>query len=439
MTFLALIPVILSYLLMAAHFLRGGHPLVAYLLVGAPLLLLIKKKWVMRVVQLGLLYGVYVWADTAILLVRIRAAHGMPATRLGIILGSVALFTLLGAAILQLKRIRRRYESDTQNVTPPLAAFLTTFALLAIVHVKPNLILLMAERFSPGAGWVEIVLLSLYAGWITGLFMNPALKAQKKSKLRAIIWTGFSMVFFLQLLMGLAGLEGLLMTGKLHLPVPAMIMAGPIYRGAGFFMPILFLIAMVLTGPAWCSFLCYIGSWDNLTARRQKKPGTLPKSKTWIRWALLGLVAVSALILRLLGVNGTVATGLGALFGLMGVGIMLFVSRKNGVMTHCVTYCPMGLAANLLGKISPFRVRISNSCTDCGACTSACRYDALAETDIAKRKPGFTCTLCGDCTHTCPHASIDYRFFTLSPKAARALFYVMVVSFHAVCLGVARI
>jgi len=53
-------------------------------------------------------------------------------------------------------------------------------------------------------------------------------------------------------------------------------------------------------------------------------------------------------------------------------------------------------------------------------------------------RPGFTCTLCGDCLASCRQRSIAYRFPGLPAEAARRLFLVLVVSLHAVFLGVAR-
>jgi hypothetical protein len=41
-------------------------------------------------------------------------------------------------------------------------------------------------------------------------------------------WTFFSVVFFAQLVLGLAGMPSMLMTGELHAPVPALILAGPV-------------------------------------------------------------------------------------------------------------------------------------------------------------------------------------------------------------------
>ena len=79
------------------------------------------------------------------------------------------------------------------------------------------------------------------------------------------------------------------------------------------------------------------------------------------------------------------------------------------------------------------------TCTECGRCTAACRYRALEPAHIRRRRPGLTCSLCGDCLAFCPESALSYRFFGLSPEAARRLFLVLAVSLHAVFLGVARI
>jgi ferredoxin len=132
-------------------------------------------------------------------------------------------------------------------------------------------------------------------------------------------------------------------------------------------------------------------------------------------------------------------TAIAIAYGITGVGVMVFISRKNGVMTHCVIYCPIGLAANLIGRLSPFRIRFENTCDDCGACHYSCRYDALNERQIKKRKPGLTCTLCGDCITSCSKGALKYGLFGLSAESARTIFLVMIVSLHTVFLGVARI
>jgi len=93
----------------------------------------------------------------------------------------------------------------------------------------------------------------------------------------------------------------------------------------------------------------------------------------------------------------------------------------------------------VLGKLSPFRVRIVSACNECGACTHFCRYDALSMEDIRRRRPGWSCTLCGDCLRACHDRFLEYRVLGLHGDAARAVFLTLVVPLHATFLGVARL
>ena len=90
---------------------------------------------------------------------------------------------------------------------------------------------------------------------------------------------------------------------------------------------------------------------------------------------------------------------------------MLGVSRRMGVMVHCTAWCPMGLVAGVLGKLSPWRLTIGAECTACGHCAKACRYDALRPEDLAAKRPGVSCSLCGDCLNRCPRGELSLRFF----------------------------
>jgi polyferredoxin len=224
-----------------------------------------------------------------------------------------------------------------------------------------------------------------------------------------------------------------------HFPIPALIAAGPIYRGGGFFMLTLFGVTLLLVGPAWCSHICYLGAWDQAAASRRRKPADLPRWHQKLRGALLVLVLVAAWGLRAAGAPLALAGGLALAFGLLGVALMLLWSRRAGVMAHCVAYCPIGLLAVWLGRVSPFRLRIDSGCDGCMRCRPACRYAALTRDDIDRRRPGNSCTLCGDCVGTCPHGSLHYRFAGLGPAAARALFITLAVALHAATLGLARI
>lgn len=391
----------------------------------------------MRVFQVFLVLGGVVWMERTLFLIRQRQRTNMSWVRLAVILGIVALFTFLSALVFRNKKIREIFKrGGAGTVVPPLAAVLVTAGLLSLVQVVvKDPVMLLAERFFPGAGWVEVILLALYAGWVTEKMVDPS----KTPVVRRRIWILFSIVFFTQFILGLMGIEKLLMTGNLHIPVPALIIAGPIFRGDGFFMLILFGATVLLAGPAWCSYLCYVGAWDNLAAGRKKVPKSLPGWRHVVRIGILILVLAAAFLLRAVGVPGIAATLSAVFFGVLGVGIMVVFSRKAGVMSHCVTYCPIGLVADWLGRMNPFRVRITDTCTECGACQPACRYEALKDVDITNRKPGLTCTLCGDCITRCKENSLQYKFLGLKPETARYVFFILVISLHALFLAVARL
>jgi len=316
----------------------------------------------------------------------------------------------------------------------PVIVFILTFILLAFVQLKVEKPMLLAERFLKGSGWVEILLISCYGAFIVNKMKDP----MNVPKWRKISWTTFSLVFFTQLIIGLSGFDKFLMTGKLHLPIPIMILAGPIYRGQLSVMTILFLSTVILTGPAWCSQLCYFGAFDNLSSGGKTSKEIL-RNKGAIKSTVLILVIAMAIILRWLNISMLISTLIAIAFGVGGILIMIFFSMKRKKMVHCVMYCPIGTLVNIFKHVNPFRMYIDQSCTLCMNCTKFCKYDALNPSDIKNSKPSITCTLCGDCLAGCHHNSIKYKFLKMKPEQARNLYLVLTISLHAACLALARI
>ena len=433
----ALIIPALALLLLGSHGLRQGDFGLAGAFAAMAGLLFTRRAWVRLAAVAALLWGGWIWAEATVDFVRFRQAFGLPWTRLALIMGAILLFNAMALWVLVSRAGREFFHRQTEQAVPRAAVMVLVCAGLAAASARVPIPILLADRYLPGWGWLEIFLLGLYAQWIFGLMADP--KGHRKYRPR--MWGLFSAVFFLQLLLGLLGMDRMLMTGSLHLPVPALIVAGPIFRGGGLFMVILFSVTILLVGPAWCSHLCYIGAWDDAMSRLGGRPApdtVLRRLSLTGRSATLVLCVVAALALRYMGVPGVSAVILAAIFGLLGVSVMVFVSRKRGMMVHCTTYCPMGLVANVLGRLTPWRIRIGSGCTRCGACYSRCRYNALDDLRAAKGTPAISCTLCGDCVSACAHGQLGYRFPGLSPERARTVFLVLAVSLHALFLGMAR-
>ena len=432
---LLLLSLLPALALFAAHALRrGDFGSCAALLLCMPLLFR-RSAWMRYVLILLFAWAALQWAATGMDLVRVRFALEEPWLRLGVIITAVWSVNLLALSSLFFPSAGRWFYRYPAAAPAQTAAFLLTASLLLLTrHAAPLPVLLM-DRFDPHWTVLEMFLIALYAAWLIGKVRDPALHA----RLRPLFWLIFSLLFFAQLALGLIGVSELLMTGVLHLPVPALIIGGPLYRGHGLFMPILFATTLLLVGPAWCSHLCYIGAWDDRLARQSTR--IRPPRKWIVRGRLLTLVltVACALGLRAAEVPPLHAAVLALCFGLGGIGVMFLFSRRSGAMVHCTTWCPIGLVANVLGRISPWRMRIRSGCTACGSCARVCRYGALRERNIAAGRPGLSCTLCGECVSACPHQVMDYALPGVHGSAARTVFLIIVVTLHALFLAVARI
>ena len=104
------VPVVLSLLLLGAHFLRyGNYPVVlaAILLLG---LLFVRRPWVAKLMQVALVLGAVEWFRTLHGLVQIRTAHDQPFGRMALILGVVAMVTLCSALLFRLAPLKDVYQ-----------------------------------------------------------------------------------------------------------------------------------------------------------------------------------------------------------------------------------------------------------------------------------------------------------------------------------------
>lgn len=329
----------------------------------------------------------------------------------------------------------------TNTIIAAVVTSLITAALLFIVNYVPQNSLLLGARLFKGGGLVQIAIICAYSALLSYKMQNR----QERSSWRIRSWLLFSILFYGQLILGIAVDSLFLLSGKLHLPIPAIILAGPIYRINSWFMVILFLSTVLLTGPAWCSHLCYFGAIDGYRARKEKGkkrskiPTVIYKNRNTIKLGFLLTIVGVALILRICAAGPGVATLIGIFAGVLGLFFIIVFSRRWSTMTNCTLYCPIGTIVNRIKFISPFRFKIGDSCLKCNACIQACSYMALTKEGIAQNKIGPTCTYCGDCISSCAHNSFEYQFLRLSPTAAEKLWIILTVILHSVFLAVARI
>ena len=105
-----IILLIISYLLLAAHFLREGEMILTIACLFIPFLLFIKKRWSLTVVQIFTYGGVLVWIQTLFLLVNARLNMGESWMRMAIILGVIILLTLTSGLLLNSNQFKKNYH-----------------------------------------------------------------------------------------------------------------------------------------------------------------------------------------------------------------------------------------------------------------------------------------------------------------------------------------
>ncbi|MBM4325799.1 MAG: hypothetical protein FJ118_01435 [Deltaproteobacteria bacterium] len=108
---LRIIPLLIASLLLAAHFLRHGDIGFMAVCLLVPLILLIKKRWSLILVQLSAYAGAAVWVYTALQIIRERMMFGRPWGVAVVILGAVALFTIFAGLLLNSRNMKDRYPS----------------------------------------------------------------------------------------------------------------------------------------------------------------------------------------------------------------------------------------------------------------------------------------------------------------------------------------
>ena len=107
--FALLIPTLLSVLMLAAHFFRGGQVALMLICLASPMLLLFRRAWATRLLQIVLVLGALEWVRTTLQIHAIRVEEGRDWQRMAVILLAVAAFTLLSSLIYFIPAFRRHY------------------------------------------------------------------------------------------------------------------------------------------------------------------------------------------------------------------------------------------------------------------------------------------------------------------------------------------
>lgn len=118
-TVLAYIPIVLSLLLLCAHFFRSGDMLLLAVVAAFIPALAIRKAWLARMVQFVLVFGTLEWLRTGVILTTERVHAGVPYQRMLWILGAVVALTMIAALLFQTRTLGTLYDlKHARNAQP---------------------------------------------------------------------------------------------------------------------------------------------------------------------------------------------------------------------------------------------------------------------------------------------------------------------------------
>jgi len=116
-----LVLVILSLLLLMAHFLRSGSILLLLAVFLVLVTLAARRPWAARTTQVTLALGALEWIRTLVTTASARLQNGGPVVRLVVILGAVAVVTAGAALVFETRGLRRAFGLGDGGAPDPVA------------------------------------------------------------------------------------------------------------------------------------------------------------------------------------------------------------------------------------------------------------------------------------------------------------------------------
>lgn len=260
-------------------------------------------------------------------------------------------------------------------------------------------------------------------------FQQNGIRKSKTSRWRAAVLFGVNLLMVAHIIQWQLG-------GRTISPIEPSEAMHTLQRGAlnaGFIFFALAILATLIFGRFVCGWGCHILALQDFCAWLLKKMGVTPKpfrSRLLIYVPLLAALymfvwptayryfsnAPGPLIPKF--TNHLVTNNFWATFPSVAVAIpFLFIC---GFLTVCFlgqkgfcTYaCPYGGFFALADKLSPWRIRVTDACNQCGHCTTTCTSNVLVHAEVKMHQmvvdPG--CMKCMDCISVCPNDALYFGF-----------------------------
>ncbi len=167
---------------------------------------------------------------------------------------------------------------------------------------------------------------------------------------------------------------------------------------------ILFLILALITGRAFCGWVCPLGAiFDLLPSFGKAKDWNLKEIKFYI---FIFLMLTSLLFLLDPFSIFTRITLIYRFIPLSIFSIIIIIVNFASKRWFCKFLCPAGGLLGIFNKVSLLNREIKETCNSC----MLCEYKCPMLKDVYKNSRDVNCIFCGDCVKVCPVNAISFKF-----------------------------
>jgi polyferredoxin/Pyruvate/2-oxoacid:ferredoxin oxidoreductase delta subunit len=229
-----------------------------------------------------------------------------------------------------------------------------------------------------------------------------------------------------------------------------------------FYFSLITIVTTLLLGRVFCGWVCPLGTLNNIAGSLKKRRAVPPGGWHRLKYLiLLFLFASSLFTLQLVGIVDPISLlirslsisiypsfnyGISAFFntvydlnmrGIVDVSESVYSALKNTVLSFrqpfylqgafigavflfvlglnlverrfwCRYLCPLGAFLGVLSRFSLLKRSVSEGCTSCGACASACQGNASP--DKKEEWRDSECYFCWNCDDICPQNAVSFGF-----------------------------
>jgi polyferredoxin len=187
----------------------------------------------------------------------------------------------------------------------------------------------------------------------------------------------------------------------------------------------LLLITSLFIGRIFCGYACPVGTLQEIISKIKFKsnvkdqkdvqytihiPNNVARIIRWIFFVVVAILAIiwSFALLQLINpflgysffTNPLAITLLVPLITLILISVLsIFIYRP-----WCRLLCPFGAFASEISRLSLFKLRRTEACTDCGLCEQICPTGEASESSSKAE-----CYYCNRCIEICPEDAIEFK------------------------------